>query len=329
MTAKNHLEKWEYNARTAGRLAKHLLEHPGIVLALGNKPFAASIDVTSNCNLRCRHCYFPHKPYQEEKIEDSEFLSKVQNFRKQFPEIGHCTWVGGEPMWRKELLREATKKFPLNWVVTNGTIPIDGHWQNTTFFVSVDGTREIHNHIRQTRKGTDSRYSVYDRAKNTVNTATAPVCAHTVINKDNKNCIPDLVCEWRWETRIKGIAFSLHTPAVQTSKSDEGLLLSPKERADAVAMIFRLKDTYGDFILLSGEQIKNLLPERQLLIYGKNCPLPKCVISLDSNFQTKLPCVMGPGVDCDKCGCTIPAMVESGKRLNIETLRLSLGTLFK
>lgn len=321
------------NLKTGGELVVHVAKHLDAVIAFPNKPFSASIDVTPNCNLRCQHCYLFGKGHQEEKFRDQEFLEEVKKFKQKFLQIAHCTWVGGEPMWRKEVLREAVKMFPLNWVVTNGTIPITGKWHNTAFGISIDGTHDIHNDIRQTWKAKD--YDVYDRAKRTAQTATAPVYIHTVINQLNYGVIPALVEEWHRDTMVRGFQFSIHTPQKDKiresgmTEQDERLYLGSEDRRSIVEMLLSLKKTYGDFIGLSTDQIKLYLPENQTEIYGKNCPLPKSTISLDSSFQKKEPCVMGAGMDCDKCGCAVPPMVASWRNRDVKSFLLNIKNMFK
>jgi Fe-coproporphyrin III synthase len=78
-----------------------------LVTGKGRMPMAASIDIAANCNLRCQHCYLYEKDHQQEGIDtDAAFMAAVRQFRRDYPTILHCTWVGGEPMWRKELLRK-------------------------------------------------------------------------------------------------------------------------------------------------------------------------------------------------------------------------------
>ena len=277
------------NFRIAGEIAGHVIRHPSTIVSLGEKPIAASFDIAANCNLRCQHCYLYEKEHQKEEFNDDSFLEQVRQFRQEQPGIIAATWVGGEPMWRKELLRKAVKLFPFNWVVTNGTVPIDGQWHNTAFFISIDGPKDIHNQIRQPWKVAreDTEYSVYDRAKHTANTATASVHVPTTINRLNADTIPALVNEWKMETAVRGFAFSLHTPQVNDTRSsgmsetDEAFFLQPDERKITVEMLIDLKRQFGSFIMMSEEQIRLLLPENQLVAFGGNCPLSKTVVSLD------------------------------------------------
>src|SRR6267154_1503672 len=63
-----------------------------------------SIDVSKECNLRCRHCYFFEQDYEGELsvaqwIERLDALKRDKSLR-EFP-FFQCTWVGGEPLIRK------------------------------------------------------------------------------------------------------------------------------------------------------------------------------------------------------------------------------------
>ena len=310
-----------------------VIKHPEILR--GELPIAASIDITSNCNLRCSHCYFYGKEHIHEELEDESFLKQVRQFRKEYPSIFQCTWVGGEPLWRKELLRESVKEFPINWVVTNGTIPIDGSWYNTAFFISIDGTKPLHDANRRPwRKGKTGHYSVYDRAKEVANRATAPVFVHTVINRKNLAIITELVEEWRRETSIGGFQFSLYTPRelevadASINPRGERLFLEPSERRKAVETLHRLKERFGDFILMTDKQIELLSPENQKAVFGKNCPIPRMVVSVNSKFQRKRPCVMGPGMSGAECGCVVAAIMHSWKKGDIKSFLLNAGTFF-
>lgn len=326
--------------RTIAKLVSAGIKHPEItanLLTRGDTPFATSIDIAANCNLRCQHCYLFGKEHQEEGINgDDAFLNKVREFRKQNPSIVQCTWVGGEPMFRKELLRKAVTFFPFNWVVTNGTIPIDGEWKNTSFWISIDGTEEAHNKIRQPWKQSGNAkplYNVYKRAKVIAKNATAPVFVHTVINKTNVGTIPDLVKEWETNGNVGGFKFSLHTPMIEPTKesgmteNDEKLFIGGQERLEAVKMLRTLKKIHGDFVLMSEAEIDSFLPENQKKVFDSNCRVVKGVSSVDSKFNPKKPCVMGEGMDCGKCGCVIPAMVDRFAKLDPQAIRMVLKTL--
>ena len=65
---------------------------------LKKQPFAASFDITRNCNCQCPYCYYYGKPskYRAENLSDEELLTFMRNVKKEIPII-HATFIGGEP----------------------------------------------------------------------------------------------------------------------------------------------------------------------------------------------------------------------------------------
>src|SRR5205814_1909600 len=66
-----------------------------------------SIDVSKECNLRCRHCYFFEQDYEGE-LSVEQWIGKLETLkattsRADWP-FFQCTWVGGEPLIRKDLI---------------------------------------------------------------------------------------------------------------------------------------------------------------------------------------------------------------------------------
>src|SRR5262245_63976792 len=72
-----------------------------------------SIDVSKECNLRCRHCYFFEQDYDGELSVD-QWIEKLEALkresRRDWP-MFQCTWVGGEPLIRKDLIERGRKYF--------------------------------------------------------------------------------------------------------------------------------------------------------------------------------------------------------------------------
>ncbi|MCW3980594.1 MAG: radical SAM protein [Candidatus Bathyarchaeota archaeon] len=103
--------------------------------------YFAEVDVTDNCNLRCKHCYHFHGKGDFRTLELS-----IRVWGKRFNElyksgIRHILLVGGEPALRHDVLMLADRIFPFVYVITNGTIKIPeefNHW----LFVSIGGSRK-------------------------------------------------------------------------------------------------------------------------------------------------------------------------------------------
>lgn len=276
--------------------------------------FSVSIDITNVCNLRCSHCYYYMKEYQQNQLTDEEWLNKLKDIKRTYPKAVHCTWVGGEPLLKRNLLQSGMKFFDFNWIVTNGTIPLP-RW-DCVYVVSIDGTKDYHDSIRG--KG------MYERSKENVLRSTSKIYLHTVINSINANTIKDLVREWS-ETNIIGIKFSFYTPM---TNAVDMLYMSDSDRNQVVDKILSLKREYGKFIVMGKREIELMRPQNSYMAVGANCLIMKgATISFDSNGNIKRPCVMGR-MDCNRCGCTVPYFTHAiFREKDLETILAMSRTL--
>jgi MoaA/NifB/PqqE/SkfB family radical SAM enzyme len=252
-------------------------------------PFAVSIDVTYRCNLNCIHCYFLKQGYSSE-LSKEEWIKKIKELKKS-KDIVHCTWVGGEPLLRKDIIKNGKKFFDFNWIVTNGTLEIPT-WGSCSFFVSLDGTKKFNDIIRGE--------GVYDKVRQNILSSNAKIFLTVVLNKINYFCVEEMLKEWA-NTNVRGINFDFYTPL----RKNDRLFIPVDERDKILDKILELKREYEDFILLSKEVITLMRSKNCQKIIGRYCLTRKSVICLDPNGNMKTPCVMG-NVDCLRCGCVIP-----------------------
>lgn len=271
---------------------------------ISQKPFAASIDLTDKCNLRCPMCYWwTHKPKKE--LPDEKMIALAKRLRKSG--IIHCTWVGGEPLLRAKLLEKLVEFFPANWVVTNATLPLP-KLKNTFFIVSLDGTQKIHDQIRQ--KG------LYQKIKKRISHRDDAI-TNTTIFSVNKNEPEKLLEEW-FGTKIKGMTFNFATPMHGTEK---GFYLTDEERNQTIDKLLMLKKEYKNFMLVSKTWLEGLRPKNVKKWY-KDCLTRKFSISFSSDGKIKNPCVMGEKAICSSCGCHVPMVLESLKKFDLETIKI-------
>jgi Fe-coproporphyrin III synthase len=264
---------------------------------LGTKfPISVSIDVTNKCNLRCKHCYFFQQNHKKE-LSDKDLLRKIKQIKKKYPSIIHASWIGGEPLLRKDIVEKGLKLFPFNMVVTNGSMELP-KWKNCVFNVSVDGTKKYYEQVRGLK--------IYDKVKEHANRDDIHINIACVLNKKNYHSIEPLLKEWR-DTKIGGINFDFYTP-IKGIKED--LWLSWEERDKVIEKLLILKKKYGNFILNSRSVLESMKSKNSKHITS-NCKLPQAVISLDPVGNRKLPCVLGKKADCSRCGCVVPFQVES------------------
>jgi len=255
-----------------------------------------SIDVTNKCNIRCKHCYF-FAYEQDKELKPPEWLAKLEELKRDGFPFRSATWVGGEPLLRKDLIEIGRKYFMFNIVVTNGTHGLP-NWPDVMFHISVDGTETYHDDIRG--KG------VYQKIKKTVAEAAdgLNISLACCLNKRNIECMETLLAEWHSNPKIKHILFDFFTP-VKGVKHD--LFIPFEEQDKIIDRIIELKRTqYGDFIGVS-ERVLNLMrkKERHKAIAG-NCIFLQKGHAFDPLGNKKAQCMMGADADCERCGCIVP-----------------------
>lgn len=147
------------------------------------------VEVTSFCNLRCRHCY---SIFEKEKTIDMETLKELA---KTLAEMG-CIFVtlsGGEPLTigkrifsMAEIFKEKGLKVLLT---TNATLfknfPVEDFGIFDSIQISVDGPKEIHEAIR----GNGTFSTAVEMAEQLKNRLPVDVCFMMTLNSLNVNHI--------------------------------------------------------------------------------------------------------------------------------------------
>src|SRR4028118_1281145 len=120
------------------------------ILFLKSKQFIyGSADIINICNLHCSHCYWWETRRNELHELSSEDWRNIirQTFKKHHVYV--VTLVGGEPMMRPEIVRVFCDEMPRTvCVVTNGTYPLTRFDNLYFYWISLDGTEQVHDSIR-------------------------------------------------------------------------------------------------------------------------------------------------------------------------------------
>lgn len=253
-----------------------------------------SVDVTEQCNLRCEHCYF-FEQEQKGKLSTDEWEQKIIAFKKRHKFLYNCTWVGGEPLLRKDVIERCKKYFISNFVVTNGTVPLPD-WPDVRFHISVDGNEEAHEAMRR-QKG------LYALMKKNCQRPDLYMTGTMCVTSRNVDTIEEVLEDWSTTTHLKGMMFDFYTPI-------EGLgdaLWIGWERRDAVLdQLLQLKRTkYPDFIDMP-DRVLELMKSQYSRKVTDDCLFAKKGYSLTTNGEIKEKCMLGPKADCDRCGCVVP-----------------------
>jgi len=274
-----------------------------------------SIDITSRCNLRCRHCYYFAGPEEDlpRELSADQWVARLEELRRahppwQFP-FFNCSWVGGDPLLRKDVIERCRPYFRYNTIVTNGTIPLP-NWPDVNWYVSIDGDEAIHESIRDRDQNfrKNGRPGIYARIKdNIASSRHLGVTIAYCITRDNAHCIEGVVKEW-YEVGAKHITFDFYTP-VEGNENDR-LWLDFHERDQVLDTLVALRRIYGDFFVIP-ERVLNLMRSSRCRDVTDNCLLKTRSFALDASGRQKGKCVMGDIADCDRCGCVVPYYLRS------------------
>ncbi len=274
-----------------------------LIRKAGQPGLFGSVDITCRCNLNCKHCYFTAQGYRRE-LTDDEWVAHFDRLKEAGFPFYQCSWIGGEPLLRRELIERLMPRFKSNLIATNGSLPLPD-WRDANFYVSVDGTIDYYERMRGNR-------SLYERIKKNINDAPQlKIVAAMCVSKENHDCIPALLEEWR-PTHVKGFLFQFYTPI----KGDDALWPGWQLRDRIIDRLIRLKDRYEGFIINPVDELR-LMKSAVAPSVTRSCRYAARAYAFGPDGAVKRPCMMGPGADCSRCGCVLPFHVWSVERRNL------------
>ena len=298
MQTENTLPMPEYDHRKSkpdhiDSLGKYLAMR-AMFLTIGfPKNAFGSVDLTNRCNLRCKHCYFFEQDNPDE-FTDEQWLEKFKEMGTSWNKTRSVTWIGGEPLLRKELIEQGKKYFAHNLIVTNGLITLPD-WPDVHFHISLDGDKDSHEKMRN-QKG------IYEKIKRHADRPELNVVMAYCITSLNVDHIEKVLEEWH-PIGIKGFLFSFYTPI----ESIQDPLFPGWDRRDAIIdKLIELKETkYGNYIQ-NESRVLELMKQENSKQVTDNCLFETKGFSLNPVGKKKPKCMMGEKADCEKCGCIVP-----------------------
>ncbi|MEK6962429.1 MAG: radical SAM protein [Thermoproteota archaeon] len=279
------------------------LKYAGYKFFNRKSPLYGSADIINVCNLHCEHCYWWLNRKENEDLTVEQWKKIIdEKFKKQHVFI--ITLVGGEPMLRPDVVELFVKEFPKRiCVVTNGTFPIPSLKDIYFYWISIDGTEEIHNEIRGQDAWAKTRKNVIDYVENNGEKAWKDIWITMTINSRNYKTVRNVIEDW--QDYSNKIGFQFHTPFM---KGDPLWLPFGEKRTKLVDEIIEMKQEYGDYIINPNSQLelmkkswggKDIVPV--------DCPT-WAILSVDHMGREKMPCCIGSAEKnslkprCEECG---------------------------
>lgn len=266
---------------------------------------SAEVDVTDNCNLRCKHCYHFHgkKQFRTKELPIETWEARFRDLRKKG--IRFILLVGGEPALRKDVLRLADRMFPFVYVITNGTINIDDDFRHR-LYVSIDGSPATNDSMRG--RGVFSRIM-----KNYA--GDRRVVINMTITKSNYREIENVV-KIAQKSGFGGVVCNVYSHAIGMK---DGMVIKPQERSSIIREMRRVKSLYPKDFLVSEAMIKwyEQPDHRDHCYWGDD------VLHFDVSWNRRR--CFGNNADCSDCGCLAGALQSYARLLSHPREMLRMG----
>lgn len=304
-------------------------------------PFGTSVEITDRCNAGCNYCYvYPSDWNQKQRVQgylelapkehaekDKEIFQTLDRLSKQGMVL--ATLVGGEPTLAPRVIQYAAQKFPVVWVVTNGSAKFPQAARSVTYSVSIDGPPDHHNRTRDPLGFFDKH--VYKGLKGmaaaivrNINESDRGAYAHITLTKNSLNLFADTV-DWLVAdvTKLRGIVVSgaaTHTP-------EDPNTLTLADRQTIKQMIETAAAKYGWKLFPFNQPVVNrYLFDKQFVIKdASQCTVARRVTSLGFDGKSVGKCILRDQSNCETCVCNLTGLMRGVSVAD----RPSLGGLYQ
>jgi len=246
--------------------------------------YIAEFDLSSSCNLRCKHCY-----HFRDENKQPVIAKPLEDWRKKFLQlkkkgIRRILLIGGEPAVRMDIIKEACRIFKYVDICTNGTIPI-GSFYTQKLFVSIDGTQKTHDMMRGE--------GVYQKVLENYDNDKRVVLSMT-LTKDNRHELEEVI-RLSMRKNFLGVSCDIYTPHPDTA-ADDPQLIDEETRREIIANIRLLKKKYPRHLLMSNSAIKWFAKPGN---FGGPCYWRDEVLHFTESLEERPSCAK---LDCRHCG---------------------------
>ena len=271
---------------------------------LKGEPPSLSIEITSECPLRCPGCY----AYDDAHLGGGAVLRGLRDYKGQELIDGvlevvdrirplHLSIVGGDPLVRyrelESLVPQLLGRGIHVQIVTSAFRPIPPSWASLSHFnivVSIDGLQPEHDRRRSP--------ATYDRIlKNIAGHQITIHCTVTAQMMKRPGYLKEFLEFWTPRPEIRKVWFSLFTPQ-QGDRLPE--ILQPGERRQAIADLLVARKEFPKLDMPEGLILQLATPPHS----PTECVFALTTQTLSADLKTRvMPCQFGGNPDCSSCGC--------------------------
>ena len=252
--------------------------------ALFKTKYYAEVDITDNCNLRCKHCYHFGNPFKVMKKEEIPLETWRERFKGLYREgIRFMLLAGGEPALRMDVIELAYRTFPVVHIITNGQIKIPKKFGRLVLFLSLDGDRERNDLIRG--KGS------FEKALQNYSGDKRVIINMTLLEANYADI--EAVVKIARKNSFRGVVCNFYTTSPDYN---DPLLINQKERSDMISELRRVKKLYPGDLLLT----KSMIAWYSQPDHTGHCHWGDEALHYDVSWK-KRRCFSAPG--CANCGC--------------------------
>lgn len=289
-------------------------------------PFGASVEITDRCNAGCNYCYVYPKEWDqrkriegylelspaEHKVKDQEIYNTLDSLANKGMVL--ATLVGGEPILSSKVIQYAARKFPVVWVVSNGSVKFPKTPYSVTYGVSIDGPPEYHNKIRDPLGFFDkARYKNLNGmaaviARN-INESDRGAYAHVTLTKKSLDLF-DETLEWlvRDILKLRGVLVS----GAATKSTEDPNALGLADRQKMKSMIATAASKYGWELFPFNQPVVNsyLFDEKNIIKDPARCTVARRVSSIGFDGESVGKCVLRDETACETCICNLTGLMR-------------------
>jgi MoaA/NifB/PqqE/SkfB family radical SAM enzyme len=337
------LERWKSIGQTVVGASRVVLKSRR--LKLSHSAFGASVEITDRCNAGCHHCYVYDPEWDQNKrmegylqLPVAEHRSREQQVYETLDQLNargivHVTLVGGEPLLAPKIIRYASKKFPIVWVVTNGAAKIPTNLaRSVVLSVSIDGLPEYHNHLRDplgffAKNSYEGLGGMTAAVVRNINESERGAFVHTTLTKSSFKTLPEII-DWlvRDVRKLRGIMVS--GAAMQSTEDPE--VLSIDDRQQIKRMISEATEKYSSKLFpFNSSAVNRFLFDPENIVKTPNqCTVARRVDSYGFDGKIVGKCVLRDSSSCETCICNLTGLMRAVATKDKETLKGLYGSCF-